>query len=231
MKLKLTFVLILVSVLSFAQEILLSQDVKGDTLRPIYGPNLKHFTHGYFGIDFPLYTNEDVIYTNFGTSSVVNFGFRYKRKVSNTFAVGFDMGANLSGYRISQEAGKTIPDTIINDKEKFQINTLSGSAFMRLNIGRRGNSIGNYFDVGGYGGWNMVKRHKTINENEDGEKVKLSTSRLNYIENFSFGLLARLGIERYAFTAAYRLSDAFVSSSIPELPRLSLGLEVGLFDK
>jgi len=232
MKIFFSLVLISISIAAFSQDILLAQDVKGDTLQPLFGPNLKHFTFGYIGVGLPVFTNEDVAYTKFGASSTIDFGIRYKRKLSNTFAIGLDLGANLSAYKISQEQGKTIPDTGINDKEKFQINTLNGSAFFRINMGRRGNYIGNYLDFGAYYGWNMVKKHKTVNENPEDERVKLSTSKLKYIDNFSSGLLARAGISRYALTARYRLSDIFVSSStIPELPRLTIGFEIGIFKK
>ena len=215
---------------AFSQDILLAQNVKADTIRPTRGPNLKHFVQGYVGLGLPVYTNEDVIYTKFGASSAIDFGLRYKRKLASHFAIGLDLGASLAGYKIKQDDGKTVPDTIINEKEKFQINTIMGSAYMRINVGRRGNYIGNYLDLGAFGGWNCVKKLKTSNENAEGEKVKVVTSGLNYVENFSYGLLTRLGSGRYAFTAVYRLSDIFEASyEIPELPRLTIGVEIGIF--
>jgi hypothetical protein len=230
MKRLFTLIFLAFSLGVFSQDILLSQNVKADTIRPTRGPNLKHFVQGYVGLGVPVYTNEDVTYTKFGASTAIDFGVRYKRKLASYFAVGLDLGVSLSGYRISQEDGKFVPDTIINDKEKIQINTLAGSGYMRINVGRRGNYIGNYMDLGAYGGWNCVKKHKTTNENSEGEKVKVVTSGLNYIENFSYGLLTRLGSGRYALTAGYRLSDIFKASyDMPELPRLTVGLEIGIF--
>jgi hypothetical protein len=230
MKKILTILLLSFSIAAFSQEILLSQDVKADSLRPTRGPNLKNYTHGYIGIGFPLFTSEAVTYTKPGLSTTFDFGIRYKRKLSPNFAMGLDLGVNFSAYHIKQGEGKSVPDSVINDKEKFQIGTTVGSAFARINVGRRGNYIGNYLDLGAYGGWNMQKKHKTTNENEDGEKVKESTTRLTYIENFSYGLLGRIGIGRYALTSRYRLSDIFdASAEMPELPRLILGLEIGLF--
>jgi hypothetical protein len=50
------------------------------------------------------------------------------------------------------------------------------------------------------------------------------------MENFAYGFLARAGTNRYVITAKYRMSDIFKSSyAIPELPRLTVGVEVGLF--
>lgn len=222
--------LILLSFRAFTQEILLQQNVQADTIRPSRGPNLKNYFHGYIGIGFPLYTNEDVTYTKTGTSTQFDFGLRYKRRFTNYFAMGADFGINTTAYKIKQQAGKTVPDTIINKKEKFQLSTVTSSLFARINVGRRGNYVGNYLDLGAYGSWNIAKKHKTTNKNAEGEKVKVLTSRLKYFEDYSYGLFARIGISRYAFTAHYRLSDIFIPSyAMPELPKLIVGVEVGLF--
>lgn len=230
MKKILTLILFSISISAFSQIVVLEQNVKDDTIRPTRGPNLKHFFQGYIGLGFPLYTNEETAYTKFGTSTTVDFGMRYKRKLAEHFAVGADLGVTLAAYKIKQENGKTVPDTIINDKEKFQINSVRSSVYTRLNVGRRGNHIGNYLDLGIYGGWNCVKKHQTINENQDQEKVKVVTSQLKYIENFSYGLISRIGINRWTFTASYRLSDIFKSSqALPEIPHLTIGLELEIF--
>jgi len=230
MKRILTISLLLLSLSVFSQEILLQQNVKADTIRPSRGPNLRNFTQGYIGLGFPFFTNETVRYTRPGVSSDFSFGLRYKRRITNYFALGLDGGIHTTSYKLKQSEPKTVPDTAINDKEKIQISTLAGSAFMRINVGRRGNYIGNYLDLGAYGGWNFQKKHKTTNENAEGENVRESTTRLKYIENFSYGLLTRIGTSRYTLTAQYRLSDIFLSSySMPELPRLIIGFEVGLF--
>jgi len=230
MKKILIIALLLLSLGAFAQEILLQQNVKADTIRPTRGPNLKNFTYGYIGLGFPFYTNEAVNYTKPGLSSAFNIGIRYKRRLTNYLALGLDLGLNSTAYKIKQKEPKTFPDNTVNDKEKFQISTLASSAFVRINVGRRGNYIGNYLDMGAYGGWNFQKKYKTINTNDEGEKVKESTTQLKYVENFSYGLLGRIGIGRYALTAGYRLSDIFKSSyAMPELPRLMVGVEVGLF--
>lgn len=224
------FIFLSVSFVAVSQEILLEQNVKGDTIKPTHGQNLKHFSYGYAGISFPVFTNEDAVYTKFGVSTAYDFGIRYKRKLTNTFAFGLDWGMSFADYHIKQGEGKMVPDTIINDKEKYLLNTMNGSVYFRFNVGRRGNYLGNYLDLGAYGGWNITKKHKTVNETEADEKVKVVTSRLKYFENFQYGILARIGIGRYALTARYRLSDLMVpESSIPELPFLMIGAEIGLF--
>lgn len=225
-----TIILLSISLGAFSQDILLQQNVRADTIRPSRGPNLTNFTHFYIGLGFPLNTNETVNYTIPGLSTGLDLGLRYKRRITNYLATGLELGINATSHKLKQKDPKTIPDTVINDKEKFQIGTLMSSGYVRINVGRRGNYIGNYLDLGAYGGWNFQKKHKTINKNSDGEKVRQSTTRLKYVENFSYGVLARIGVNRFAITARYRLSDIFESAySIPELPRLIVGVEVGLF--
>jgi len=225
-----TIIFLSISLVAFSQDILLQQNVKADTIRPTRGPNLKNFTQSYVGLGFPLYTSEAINYTRPGASSDFDLGLRYKRRITNFLAFGIDLGINATSYKLKQEEPKTVPDTVLNDKEKFQITTLASSVFVRINVGRRGNYIGNYLDLGAYGGWNFQKKHKTTNGNEAGEKVRESTTQLKYVENFSYGLSGRIGTSRYAVTARYRLSDIFKSSyGIPELPRLIVGVEVGLF--
>ncbi len=226
------FIIILVSISlgAYSQDILLQQNVKADTVRPTRGPNLKNFIHGYVGIGFPIPMNENVSFTRPVLSAGFNMGMRYKRKISNNLAIGLDLDFNTAAYKIKQKGNKIFPDTIINDREKLQVSSLGSSAWLRLNVGRRGNFIGNYLDLGGYGSWNFQKKHKTSNTNDAGEKIKVVTSKLNYIDTFSYGLLARIGISRYSLTARYRLIDIFKASyAMPELPRLIVGLEVGLF--
>ena len=230
MKSFLAILFISLSFSAFSQDILLQQNVKADSIRPAYGPNLKTFIYGYTGLGFPLPANRVGGYIRPGVSSNFDIGIRYKRKISNLLAIGLDLGLESTSYKIKQDDSKTVPDNTLNDKEKIQINTAISSAWLRINAGRRGNYIGNYLDLGAFGGWNFQKKHKTANTNEADEKVKVTTSKLKYVEMFSYGLVSRIGISRYVLKAQYRLSDLFVSSyAMPELPRLIVGVEVGLF--
>jgi len=230
MKLSFILIFILFSFVAFSQEVLLEQNIVNIAAKPLYGPNLRHYVHGYMGLGFPIATNSRQSYIKPLVSTDYNFGLRYKRRFTNYLAIGFDLGLNSTAYKIKQNDLKTVPDARVNDREKIQVNTLTGDAWFRINAGRRGNYIGNYLDIGAYGGWNFLKKHKTLNKNEADEKVKVSTTRLSYVENISYGFIARLGTNRYALTARYRSSDIFVSRyALPELPRLVLGVELGLF--
>jgi hypothetical protein len=230
MKRLFTLFFILYSLVAYSQDVLLEQNVENNEAKPLYGPNLRHYVHGYIGLGFPVATSSDQNFIKPVASADFNFGLRYKRRFTNFLALGFDLGVTSTAYKIKQEDSKTVPDAQVNDKEKIQVNALLGDAWFRINVGRRGNYIGNYLDIGAYGGWNFMKKHKTINTNADDEKVKVSTTRLSYVEDISYGFMARMGTNRYALTARYRSSDIFVSGyDLPELPRLVIGVELGLF--
>jgi hypothetical protein len=216
------------SVYAYSQEIVFSQNVKSDTVRPTQGPNLKNYKHMFLGIGFPLTTADEVAYTKAGSSLTVDYGIRYKRRLNNTFAVGFDVAVIWAAYKIKQETGKSIPDTIINKRAKFKVNSLTPDLYLRINVGRRGNYIGKYLDLGGYGSWNWKKAYVIQNKDDNDQMVKVSTSRLSYMENFSYGLLARIGVNRLSVAAKYRLSDLFKDQVYSELPRFSVGVEFAL---
>ena len=61
--------------------------------------------------------------------------------------------------------------------------------------------------------------------------VVTTESGLPYLRRFGGSAGARLGFDRYALAARYRLSPAFAAgyAAWPELPRWVLGVEVGLF--
>ena len=225
-----TLVLVCICAYAYPQKIVFSQDVKSDTVRPTKGPNLKNYTHVFLGFGFPLFTGEALNYTKPGASMIVDYGIRYKRRLNNTFALGFDLSVNWAAFKIKQDDGKSIPDSTINKKEKFQVNSLSPDIYIRINAGRRGNYIGKFLDLGAFGSWNWEKAHKTQNKNAAGELVKTTTLRLTYVEDFSYGVLARIGMNRFALAVKYRLSNLFTKSSgFAEVPRFSAGLEIGLF--
>lgn len=212
-----------------SQDVVFSDYVDYDTVIPTYGKNLKHYRHLYIGYQMPINTDEDISYTKPFLSSKVNLGLRYKRKLNSTFAFGCDLAYEWATYPIEQKKGKTIVDTILHDKEKFKINSFQPSVYFRINYGRRGNHIGNYIDLGAAFNAHLLKSHAT-KDKIDGEIVRCSTSKLKYIVPASYSALMRIGFNRYAITANYRLSNLFDSKHESwDLPKLSVGLEIGMF--
>jgi len=213
-----------------SQEVLLSQDVSGDTIVKKNGPNLRNYSHFYLSLGFAADQAEKGAKINYGRSSNFDFGYRYKLKICNHYAMGTDLWWGTNGFNMKQANTKILPDTLINDKEKFTFYHFGLSYYNRINYGKRGNHVGNYIDVGAYGQWIYSLVHYTKNKMPNDNIVETYTKGLNYYFPFVWGVNARIGFNRYIITASYRMSDYFKSSyKYPELPRLSVGVQVGLF--
>ena len=226
--------IVLFSLCAKGQDVLLEEDVKADTIKQTVGPNLKHFTHLYFDLGFIVGESEtEGADINYGKSYTFSIGYRYKRKICNFYAIGFDISYYFMSYNLKQNIFKILPNDSIHNKEKLIFNNLGLELYNRFNFGKRGNYIGNFIDIGAYGNWAYKIKHYTkddINVDINKAKIKQVTyTGLVYPEELNYGLRARIGINRYVLSATYRLSDLFKEIyDYPELPRLSVGLQIGL---
>ncbi len=214
----------------FSQDVVFNENVNSDSVIETHGPNLKYFKHPYIAFGFAAMQSENKSSdVNLGLSSNFIFGYRMKLKISNFYAIGYDLAYNLSWYNMSQTKNKLTPDSIINDKERLSFHNLELGVYNRFNFGKRGNIIGKFIDLGAYADWTFLCSNFTKNKNEEGIIIKSKKTHLKYYEPINYGVLARLGINRYVLYANYRLSDLFKSSyNYAELPRLTVGLQIGL---
>ncbi len=236
--------LFLINLALNAQDIVLEEDVKSDTIIDKWGKNRSNFQHFYLDLNFSVPVEEEKgAEVRYGFSHGVAIGYRYKKRLSNIFAIGLDGSYHFFKYDIKQNHKKIIPN-IFNkeyDKEKYKTHSLSAEGFFRINIGRRGNFVGNFLDIGYYGSWIFGFNHwykyeykKTIKgKSENNCETIISTEKnLNYVENLEYGLRVRMGLNRYILSASYRMSDLFNSQTdfeIPELPVLKIGLQIGFY--
>lgn len=233
MKKSLPFLVMLITALGLnlnAQEVVI-EEVYDDTVIPTHGQNLRHYGHFYFGLGFPVADVDKTAETKKGLSASFDFGYRYKRKVFEYWAVGFDLHYSLQGYRLKDDE----IDGQEFKRRSYLVNNLNLAVYQRINLNRRGNSIGKYIDLGGYGAWNFTTTHQLRRKGEGDETFKwidIRETGLDYLEPIQYGLQGRLGSGRYALTARYRLSDLVKAGNVVELgelPRLILGLEIGFF--
>lgn len=222
---------------AFSQHVLLEQDVNADTIAETTGPNLKKYTHLYVNYGLVLGATEgDNADIKTGNSSQFAIGLRYKRRLSNFYAFGFDLSYNITTFHLKQDSAKMLPNTDLHDKEKLSFNNATLQLYNRFNFGKRGNHIGRYIDLGGYGEWAFSVTHYTRDTDDRakalGAKATETTNkRLKYTAAFNYGLAARIGFGKVAVFGKYRLSDMFVSKyDYPELPRIVVGLEFGVIN-
>ncbi|MEA3446054.1 MAG: hypothetical protein U9R19_15140 [Bacteroidota bacterium] len=232
-------IILIAGITSFSQRVLLEENVAADTIQKKWGKNLRHYGHLYLGFGFaasPANEGAEVIY---GASMNFDFGYRYKFRVCNYYALGADLSFTNSMYSLKQdEKTKTLPDKIEHDKERIDLSGFKLELYQRFNFGKRGNHIGNYLDIGAYGTFFIFSRHYTMDKKPEEypylRKIEIYETGLNYIENMEYGLTTRIGNNRWVFFARYRMSDLFKTTEnlqikYPELPALQAGFEISIF--
>jgi len=231
----LLILLVFTSLAINAQDVVFERKNASDTVRPSTGPNRRHYVYPFITAGFIAQPGFDGAKVKMGHLGQWGVGFRYKYKLSRTFALGFDLSYSVSDYELKKDASKAVPDTILYDEQRLIFNNFELGVYFRINFGRRGNILGKYLDLGAYA--DAVARHTyftrlTLPENGSalgGSVVKSRSTESNYYQKLNYGIQARIGVNRWAIYGQYRLSDMFYSSyNFQELPRLTLGLQLVL---
>jgi len=218
-----------------AQDIILERDIHEDMFNKDFGPNQKKFGHLFVNFEFIIDQNPDNgLDIKLFRSNVLSAGYRYKYKLKEFYAVGFELAYQHHNFNIKQDENKTFFNTVLHDKEQLVLNNFRISLYQRLNYGKRGNFIGNFIDVGGYINWTFHAKHQIFNSKGVPDylsgKTEIIHRDLEYVHPFHYGVITRIGFNRYAILLNYRLSNILKTTSFnfPPLPSLSLGFQVGL---
>jgi hypothetical protein len=220
----------------FSQDVVIDKDVD-EQYQTKKGPNYRYYNQFYIGFggmaDFDEETGAKI---NAWRSSNFIFGYRYKLKLLSFYALGFDLNFNQNIYFMEGDSENPFdalnPLTFDIDEKKQTLtnNAFALEVYQRINIGKRGNSLGKYLDLGVSGQWNhtvkeTVKKEFTDEQNYYGKSLDVRR-KLDYIEAFQYDLTARIGVNQFVVYGKYRMSDYFNDKFImPELPRLSLGIQ------
>lgn len=229
------FSILLLSITNvFGQKYLLFENVESEWNKrnTNYGPNKKHYIYPWIKAGQILGASADSLPIKYWGSGSFGIGLRYKYKLTSWWSNGFDLGYNYQSISIAQKDEKMLIDNNQYEKERLNIHQITGSYYWRFRIGRAGNYLGKYFDIGGYGAWNFSKNHiiKTNDNIPNAEKQKTKLKNVSYIENIEYGVVARIGLPRVAFFGQYRLSNLL--KDVPEnsktIPNITIGLEIKL---
>lgn len=216
-----------------AQQVLVEANVAEDTIKTTFGPNRRYFGHVYGSYGLVLGPGGGSgAQLRYGLGSLeAQLGGRLKRRISQTLALNLDVRYAYQQFGLKQNAQKTVPSPTLHKSEVLSLHHIQSELSVRTNVGRRGNVVGRYLDLLAYGGWVAGTSHTTEDEPGPGIKsVETTESGLPYLRRWTGGVGARLGSDRYALVARYRLSSVFKpSAGFPELPRLVVGLELGWF--
>ncbi|GAB2942649.1 hypothetical protein GCM10027048_04100 [Hymenobacter coalescens] len=219
---------------AWAQRPLLSTEVAADTAQQRYGPHRRHFRHLYVSY-LPVLGQPTAPGAELRpwASAEMALGLREKLQLTPLLAIGADVRYQYLRYSLAQNAAKRLPTATLHQRESITLHRLDLEAWARLRFGRQGNTVGRYLDVAGWGGWVPGTAHRTEDEPNNGQarRVKTTATGLPYLRRWAYGAGARLGSQRLALVARYRLSDTFRgprAAEFPELPRWVLGLEIGV---
>lgn len=220
----------------FSQEVVIEKDVD-EQYTGKKGPNLRYYGHFYIGAGMIAdFDEEPGTEIKFLRSANMIFGYRYKLKLLSFYALGFDLNFNQHHYFMEGDKKNPFdpdnPLTFDTDEKKLSLtnNALALEVYQRINIGKRGNSLGKYLDLGVSGQWNYIvketiKKEFSDDQNFYGKSLEVRR-KLDYIEDFQYDLTARIGINQLSFYGKYRMNDFFNDKFVmPELPRLSLGVQ------
>ena len=244
MKKILLFIFIISISFSFtnAQTIVLEETVN-DTKPSTWGKNYRHWGHFYGNYGTIIPENNQVIA---GLSNSFGLGYRYKLKLCKHYALGADLNMSFVNYRLKEnvlaipESFFVFPDSYTH---KLRYKLLSFEFYQRINIGRRGNHIGNYLDLGGYGSVLFSSKYIVKFKSDywfysNGKTIYYNLSDFNPL---NYGLSARVGINRWVIFAKYRLSNVWnetedniysnsmIKYEMLKLPRLLVGIEISFF--
>ena len=232
-KVCLLVVLAFLSVGSFAQDEKpdpYGRDLEALTLKK-RGPNQDKYSHLFIGYGFVTGTDNDSSEIIYGKSGVFTLGYLFKWRLAKWSELGFDVAYHRTAYHLKQDSAKTVPTPSLHKKEKIIFNSLQTSPFIRIKLLNNYRSNGTFIDLGGYAGWQYNVKHETIENNltPGAGKTKIVNTQLDYTRDYVYGLLARVGFNRFIFYGRYRLSNIFTDDSgFQDLPIYEVGIKLGI---
>ena len=195
------------------------------------GPNQDKYSHLFLSYGFVGGFDADSSEVIFGKSGSFSIGYLWKWRLSKSAEIGFDIAYHRTAYHIVQDSTKTIPSNQLHKKEKLVFNSIMTAPFVRIKLVNKIHSNGTFIDFGGFAGWQYDVRHKTLalTPNSGAGKTKTLDTDLDYKRDYTYGLLTRVGFNRFVFYGRYRLSNVFTDKSgFNDLPVYEIGMRLGI---
>ena len=215
--------LLCVTTFTTAQVVELEQDVNQDTVISKFGKNRKHYISSYFGFGItPGQVETDSVQLKSGESTKITYGVYYKYKVAKPYSILASVN-----YGLSQFEFETADDV---KYDRLNVNTVELEFANRFNFGKRGNTIGNYLEIGISGDYVFGTKRltkQTIDDPSANHKTKkIELTGLTYINKPNYTAHARIGSNKFVVTADYRLSDLTNDDINFDLPPLTIGFRL-----
>lgn len=221
--------LLVLSMSVFAQEEILEMNPAVDTIEPVKGPNRKHFVHPFMSFGMCVDAGETGAQVKQPRIDQYSFGIRYKRRLAEHFAWGWDLAYNVNDFSLKQDVTKTTPDPISYDRQRMIFYNAQVGLYVRINYGKRGNTLGKYIDLAGYGDAVIAHTLYTKYHLLDNSVVRSRRSGLGYFQRLNYGAQVRFGFKKVIIYGQYRISDMFYKpENLAELPRIIAGIQFSL---
>lgn len=212
-----------------AQKVVLEREVDSVIVRPKFGPNQSYFVHGYTSYLGHWTTNgtHELNVVPF-MSNKINLGIRAKKKLTRHTALIADVSVGFSNYRFTDAEGHLV-ETPNKIKEMARLYDVDLGAYARIGIGKRGDYIGRFVDLGYFLSQPFSTQYVVFTENPSGYKTRqLDPSSGYFIGNWQYGPRVHIGLNRYVFVFQYRLSDYFFTDDeMPQFPKFTAGFQIG----
>jgi hypothetical protein len=216
--------LLIWSISSFGQEVIMEQDVNQDTTISDYGKNKSRYFGSNIGFMVPIEDTEGSKSLERGSSYVFHYGMYYKIKANNFYSVLGQLAYQRNVYSFVVN----MPD---ESSKELVLNNASLGLMNRFNFGKRGNYIGYYLSLGASAEYTFRNKLKTKGEFSDPaikhQSYKVSLIGLDYVNKINYSAEARIGINRWILFGKQRLSTALDKSASYNLPPTTVGV---LFD-
>lgn len=230
-------VLLLLLNSSIAQVIIIKETVPEDFKESDndFGPNRKRFSHPYasYGTFSNLMNPKDHIAqkTKFLQSIELVSGTRGYLNFGKMYGLTFDSNFSFRMFGLKLLNSTTLPLSNENlTKGKYWLGSFGLHIGNQINLKRnRGNQLGRYINIGGYGNINFIRRFTGWYDKNTiiPYDYKINLKKFKEINLLDFGLALKYGKSNFTIFAKYRLTNLFKNKDfiLTELPRVTLGIE------
>ncbi|MCF8294451.1 MAG: outer membrane beta-barrel protein [Bacteroidales bacterium] len=223
-----------------AQDVVLEESVPDSLVEPKFGPNYRHFIHTFYNFGVMVTESAEATAVKaYKSGYQLPIGIRYKYKLNNHVALGTDIYYKWSWIYFDTERSSSSVYT----QEMYNIGSWGLSPYLRINVGKRGNTLGKFIDLFAYGDINSMRHYFYEQETNSldpmllgnyAEKVEVNYKKLSFMNTYNYGAGVRIGWKSYSFFAQYRLNELLLENEVPanlnagEVPMLLVGFELGL---
>jgi hypothetical protein len=213
---------------TLAQEVMLEKSPYDYNDPNPFGKNRPFFLHYYIAWGSFIQTDAAMEYSTKTLRSFdFEYGIRLKFKVTNWLSLGSTLNYSVQKYNFATPTFNLSYQNNLFNTDKLVSQSFGIAPYLRLNFGKHGNEIGKYIDFGYFVlfGTNRLKDFS----GPDDEQVKTVIINPEIIATQKTGVYVNIGYQRLSIFAKYRLDSMMKITGIMDAPKLSIGMQIGIF--